>query len=118
MKTFPPSLEILEQRIAPAAVFTYTNPDGGTVKITASKGVNADLAGAITTVDSLLGKIVQKIDFASHAVFRGTDLLVEFTGAGSADIGAIDAHGFDLGNVTVPGDVGQIDAGDTNLLTP
>lgn len=118
MKSYSPSLEILEQRIAPAAVYTYTNADGGSVKITTSKGVDADLLGALTVVADGTGMLVQKIDFASHPVFRGTDVLVELTGAGSADIGAIDAHGFDLGMVTVPGDVGQIDAGDSNLATP
>lgn len=118
MKSLHPTLEILEQRIAPAAVFNYLNPDGGSVKITTSKGVDADLAGAITTVESGLGKIVQKIDLASHPVFRGTDLLVELTGLGTADIGTIDAQGIDLGSVTIPGDLGQIDAGNTALATP
>lgn len=118
MKPLYPSLEILEQRIAPAATYTYINPAGGSVKITTSKGTDADLAGTLTFIPTTIGQALHTIDLTSHPIFRGTDLLFEVTGAGTADVVLIDAHGFDLGQVTVPGDVGKILAGDANLSTP
>ncbi|HEV7404707.1 MAG TPA: hypothetical protein VGO11_17330, partial [Chthoniobacteraceae bacterium] len=118
MKSFLPSLEILEQRIAPAAVYTYTNPEGGTVKITTSKGTYDELTDAMSFNGSGGGMYLGKLDLASHPIFRGTDLVFEVTGAGTADVTLLDAHGLDLGQVTVPGDVGCILAGDTNLATP
>jgi hypothetical protein len=120
MKYFPPSLEILEQRIAPAATYSYINADGGTVKISTSKGVDADLAATLVLIGlpGGQGMALNQMNLASHPVFRGTDILFEVTGAGTADVGVIDAHGLDLGQVIVPGDLIHLFAGDTNLATP
>jgi hypothetical protein len=118
MKPFLPSLEVLEQRIAPAAISTYTNPEGGTVKITTSKGTDAELGATMTFINAGQGMTLDIMDLASHPVFRGTDLLFEVTGPGSADVSLLDAHGLDLGQVVVLGDVGKILAGDAALSTP
>lgn len=65
----------------------------------------------------------QKLDLSGNPLlFAGTNLAVTvkkgFGGNGNVNLGAIDAHGVDLGTVTLPGDLGQIDAGDGNLKVP
>jgi hypothetical protein len=46
------SVEPLETRIAPAAIFTFIDVDGDAVTVKTSKGTNADLAAVITTTAS------------------------------------------------------------------
>ena len=53
MKTFS-AIEVLEARIAPAAVFHFTDGDGDLVTITSSKGSNFDLMNAAHIVGGQL----------------------------------------------------------------
>jgi hypothetical protein len=112
----PQSIEPLESRIAPASL-TFVDVDGDQVTITTSKGSDADLAAAA----SVVGNVLQLLDLSGNSVFKGTDLSIEVTttaGDGSVNIGYIDATGLDLGDVSVDGDLGQIDAGNNNLSSP
>ncbi len=123
------SIELLEARIAPAAVFTFTDVDGDVVTISTSKGTNADLAAIIVHPAVGLGEELQRIDFSLNAVvFAGTNLTVTATrtalgGDGLVNVGYIDAgpdgggSALDLGLVVIRGDLGQIDAGDPALGT-
>ena len=111
MKTLP-SIEPLEARIAPASAFvTYIDADGDLVKITAtgSGAPGPDLGDLTRHGNGQLQKLTLDAGFAL------TDITFTVTkkpgGDGFADVGAIDATGFDLGNVTVKGDLGQIDVG-------
>ena len=122
----PCAIEPLEARIAPAAVFTYTDVDGDKVTVTTSKGTSADLSAIITPhlVGSGIGMQLQEIDFSSNAmVFAGTILTVTakpttLGGDGFVNIGYLDASSSDgdgadlnLGNVTIHGDLGRVRAG-------
>src|SRR5438067_2696317 len=119
------SIEILESRIAPAAVFFYTDVDGDAVTVKTSKGTDAQLE-AIThpfLVAAGLGAQLQKIDFSLDPThFLGTDITITahpqfadadkiLDGDGHANIGFINATGINLGKVTVNGDLGKIEAG-------
>ncbi len=111
MKSSHSTIEFLENRIAPAAVFTFTDVDGDLVKVTTSKGTNLQLADALT----LVGGQLQKIDLTTTA-FAGTNLTVAVTtrgeaGDGAVHVGFIDATGSTLGTVLVRGDLGKIVAG-------
>jgi hypothetical protein len=122
-------IEPLETRIAPAAVFTFTDVDGDRVTITTSKGTNADLAAILIHPAVGLGEELQRIDFSLNATaFAGTNLTVTATrtalgGDGLVNVGYIDAgtdgagSALDLGLVVIRGDLGQIDAGDAALGT-
>ncbi len=124
------NIEPLESRIAPAAVFKFTDVDGDAVTIATSKGTNADLAAIVTVVDEGLGKEAWRIDFSLNAtVFAGTNVTVTAKrtaagGDGLANVGYIDAStdgggtALDLGTITIRGDLGQIDAGDASTGTP
>ena len=73
-----PSIEPLEPRIAPAAVFTFTDVDGDIVTVKTSKGTNADLAAVLTFSDPAAAnpRQLQTINLSSSAGFAGTDLSV------------------------------------------
>lgn len=109
-------IEPLESRIAPAAIYTFTDVDGDKVTIKTSLGSNAELASAATVV---VGQL-QLLDL-SASVFENTTVTITATKAGGGDgfvnVGAIKADNLDLGLVTVAGDLGQIDCGDANLST-
>jgi hypothetical protein len=108
-------LELLEPRIAPASVYNYLDVDGDKVRITASKG-NLEVDATVI----LLGGQLETLDL-TDPVFQGANITFTVTkvagGDGFAHVGWINAPGRDLGNVTVKGDLGQIDAGDPNLTT-
>lgn len=112
-------VEILESRIAPAAMVTFTDVDGDTVLVKTSKGTNADLLAALTIHAGQL----EKVDFTTNAVFKKTSLDISVktrdpvTGDGFVNVGLIDSTGMDIGAVTVKGDLGKILAGDTNDRT-
>jgi hypothetical protein len=120
-------IEALEQRIAPAAVFTFTDLDGDQVTVRTSKGTNQDLAAVLTLADAGDGKQLQVIDLSANPIFAGTDLLVtakkSATGDGRVNVGYVDATqvngggSLDLGTVKIKGDLGQIDAGDPETNT-
>lgn len=114
-------LEPLESRIAPASI-TFTDIDGVTVTITASKGTVADLQSVAILVDEGLGQELRELDLAAKAdIYQGANIsIVKGTLSDSqfVNIGFIDATGLDLGKVTVDGDLGRIVAGDLNSATP
>lgn len=111
------TIEPLEHRIAPAAIFTYTEPDGDVVTVKTSIGNGAGLFLLATFDSAGAAKQLRRLDLDTQAaMFEGADLSITVTkrgaqGDGLAKVGAIDATGMDLGNVTVRGDLGQIDAG-------
>jgi hypothetical protein len=118
------SLEILEARIAPASlagqVLTYTDIDGDHVSVTISKGTllqgnfTFNVANPFTT-NATAPMQLQGIDIHSDAMPGGANITIKVAKAGGGDglaaIGAINATGIDLGTVTIPGDLGFIDAG-------
>ena len=115
------TIEILEARIAPAAVFHYTDVDGDKVTLTSSLGVNADLASAAHVV---VGQL-QLLDIETAmfgAEFSGASfsftVVKALHGDGLANVGYINATGVDLGTVSVLGDLGRIDAGNATTSTP
>jgi hypothetical protein len=116
----PSMIEPLEARIAPAAILTYFDMDGDLVKITSSKGKAADLLAAAHFDGT--GHQLQMLDLKSM-VFAGTTISITAKpqpegGNGIVNVGWIDATGFDLGGVTIAGDLGKIEAGDATTKTP
>jgi hypothetical protein len=118
-----------------ASYVIYGQPDVA-VKFTAG-GKTAtfiDGDGDVVTLKVSKGSLSQRDFDFSGGVWRGLNLSddgQEFAGAnvsvsvkkspvgdGLVNLGAIHAEGLDLGSVRVPGDLGQIDAGDANLKTP
>ncbi|MHA3770753.1 beta strand repeat-containing protein [Verrucomicrobiota bacterium sgz303538] len=109
------TIELLEPRVAPAAVVTYTDIDGDIVRITASKGpldagdlafVGGGNSGQLATLN------------LTDAAFDGANITFSVTkaagGNGLADVGRINAGTNDLGSIVVKGDLGVIDAGSGN----
>lgn len=117
---FPaPCLEILESRIAPAAVFRYTDVDGDKVTLTSSTGVDADLGNAAHVGGGQLQLLdLQTAMFGNE--FRDADLTFSVVkaagGDGLAHVGFINATGVDLGKVTIKGDLARIVAGDATVV--
>ncbi len=129
-------IEPLESRIAPAAIFHYTDIDGDLVTIKANKAApeSFSLPGVLTftNTDAGVPRQLQKIDLsvATGNAFAGSDLILTVkrgpAGDGFANVGAIDARStdggvdLDLGTVSIAGDLGQIDAGDgdTSAASP
>src|SRR6185369_327311 len=66
------------------------------------------------------GEVLQKLDLSGGG-FDGANLAFSvkkgLTGDGLVNVGFIDSTGHDLRNVTVPGDLGRILAGDTVAAT-
>jgi hypothetical protein len=119
-------LESLEPRlllsvtIAPNAhSATYSDVDGDHVTLTLSKG--ALLPANFTTAPSGAGELLQLLDLSAGG-FDNANLTVSVHrvpgGDGLVNIGFIDSSGHDLANVSVPGDLGRINAGDANTATP
>lgn len=112
----PGSVEVLEQRIAPAS-FSFTDLDGNAVTITTSRGSDADLAAAARLNEGDAGQFqLEELDLTAP-VFQGTNVTIATAGADLTSVGYINATGRDLGTVIVEGDLGQIDAGDSNSRT-
>lgn len=113
------AIEPLEARIAPAAVFTYTDFDGDLVTVKSSKGTLDDLAAAATINNGVL----LRFDL-SDPKFQGAAIRITAQpkpgeiGDGLASVGFIDATNVDLASVTIDGDLGRIVAGDTIRTTP
>ncbi len=124
------SVELLEPRIAPAAVFSFVDVDGDQVVVKTSKGSDDQLADAVKLVASGVGQQLREIDFSTVPLvsgvnpFAGTKLSVSVvsaspTGDGRVHVGYIDASAVDgagmdgaglpLGKVKISGDLGQID---------
>ena len=121
-------IEILESRIAPAVIVnpaahniaTYKDVDGDLVMIKVSSG-DLTAAGTFTTFPTGAGDQLRKIDFHNGG-FANADLTITVKkvagGDGLAHIGYINSTGHDLGKVTIPGDLGAIDAGDSDVTKP
>lgn len=106
-------IELLEPRIAPATMFTYTEADGDLVKASFSIAFSGGIFTAPSTtaaeqtrfhVDDLPAHDGLNITIA--VIKRGPD------GDGFVQYGKIDAPGVNLGSVTIVGDLAEIDAGD------
>ena len=121
-----PFLEMLEPRIAPAAVLTFTDVDGDTIKIVTSKGTNAELAAVVKLTAMGMGQEIDGINLSANPVFSGTNLSITATtpegGAGDGfvlvdridaldDAGDANDTGLNLGSVIVDGKLLDIDAG-------
>ncbi len=129
----PPSGQVAEKAFivlgtnlsgsADGKTFTYTDVDGDIVTVKTTKGkldpaefLLASAPGAV-----LGGKQLQLLNLSlgnGVADYDNTGATITITakpgplgGDGLVNVGAIDAHGIDLGKVTVSGDLGQIDAG-------
>ena len=105
-------VELLEPRIAPASVLTFTDVDGDSVKITSSLG---DLAGKALRVAAGMGEQLQTLDL-TDPMFEGAAISITAakskTGDGLVHVGYVNGTGRALKSVVVDGDLGQIDAGD------
>ncbi len=118
-------IEVLEARIAPAAVraVTYTDVDGDVVHVSVS-GVNqlGDLTGKLKFIGDAGGpQQLVSIDLTSP-LFAGNSLDVtvqqQGVGDGFVKFGVLNAKGIDLGNVSIHGDVDVIVAGDASPAAP
>jgi hypothetical protein len=117
-------IEPLEDRIAPAAVVaistngksaTYTDATGDTVVVTTTKG-NFNTA-TFTFDPSTTGQLTE-LSVANNTGFNGASInFTVFPVSGSStasnavNVGYIDAIGVGLASLTIPGDLGRIDAG-------
>ena len=113
-------IEPLESRIAPAVLIvnpttaTYTDLDGDLVTIKVSTGAFNNTH--FTTQMIGAGEQLLLINLSAGG-FDDAHLTLSVVKAGAGDgranVGAINSTGHDLGHVFIPGDLGQIDAGDT-----
>ncbi len=120
-------IELLEARIAPAAVFVspttakYTDLDGDLVTVRFSKPIltSANLATILLTTASGGSDTLDQIKLAGLTAASGTSISVSVAVNGDGDglttVGTIDATGIDLGAVNIKGDLSTIIAGDTTL---
>src|SRR6516162_3443543 len=121
-----PRLEELERRLVPASLINpttliYTDVDGDqvTVRVVGHGSPDPQLAlDDFTFAAVRQGEQLQQIDLSGDpSGFAGSDLEIDVVpngGDGLANIGYISAAGVDLGAITVPGDLGRIDAGSGN----
>ena len=102
-------------RAGQTAMFTDIDGDNVTLEIT---------EGALSKENFTFSDGVwQKLDLSRNpSLFAGTNITVTVkkspTGDGKVNLGAIDAHGLDLGRISIPGDLGQIDAGNADNTKP
>jgi len=115
--------ESLERRLAMAGLFNFTDVDGDIVTVRTSLGTNAQLQNALQLVRAggVGGVQLQRVNLAARA-FLGTNLTITartsaIGGDGRVNVGEI-LSAFDLGTVTVGGDLARIVAGDVNRATP
>ncbi len=102
------TIEPLESRIAPAVIFTFTDVDGDTVKLSSDKAITA----AGTAAEIVLSGAGLDGAGLSTAVTRAAG------GDGFVNIGRIVATGLDLGFVSVKGDLGKIVCGNAGSPLP
>lgn len=123
-------IELLESRIAPAAIVHYTETDGDHVTIKVSKGTQAQLETALGFSDGATGIDKATLNLTDSSISIGTyqnaNISIKATnggGDGLANQIKINAfnetgsHNVDLHNVRVKGDLIYIDAGDADLTT-
>src|SRR4051794_10954252 len=111
------NIEPLEARIAPASL-TFTDLDGDLVTISSSKGTRDQLFTATGGGSGLLDHQLQELDLNFTTAFDGATISVTAIpqagrGDGFVNVGYINATGRVLGSVTVDGDLGAIDVGNT-----
>jgi hypothetical protein len=117
-----PAVQILTSKTA-----TYMDENGDRVTIKVTKGT-LDASDFQLAAAANGGGQLRLIDFSDDdAEFEGTNLTLTVkkarNGDGLAHVGFIKARdtvagtGVDLGNVSIPGDLGQIDAGDADTVT-
>lgn len=131
-RRFFPQLEVLEDRLAPAALLSpttliYHDSDGDLVTVKISKPLpaavdpNTVFGFDVGNVDATLPN--QKLWTIDLGPLATNGLSVKVTakqnpgGNGLADVGFIHASGFDVASVSIPGDLGGIGAGDAELST-
>jgi hypothetical protein len=139
MPPCPPLVELLEDRIAPATLIghntvTYQDADGDLVTLKISKPllttVNVDSVlkfdtGTVSQSNAAKQQLqlvdLTQFDNATGLSLTVTAKKVDPAGNGRADVGYVKAgtfdgtavtDGFDLGTVSIMGDLGRIDAGD------
>ncbi len=108
-------VELLEDRIAPAAIATFTDTDGDQVMVSSSKGTSAALQ---TLVDASVS-MGQMQTLSLTGEFAGTALKIKVSERGTTTDGlvhvwAINAGGMDLASVEVGGDLSKLLVGDSN----
>ncbi|MEQ1858965.1 MAG: DUF4394 domain-containing protein [Chthoniobacteraceae bacterium] len=103
-----------------ATTATYTDSDGDRVTVKVSKGDLID-ATLLLNAGPNGGGQLSLLDFNGVATFNTTNIKITVKkaglGDGFANVGFIDATGIDLGAVSIPGDLGAIDAGDATPTT-
>jgi hypothetical protein len=99
---------------------TFTDVDGDLITVKVSKGALSEADFEVSGTGQFL-----RLNLADDGQeFAGTTIKITAktprngAGDGKVHVGAIAAADVDLGAVTVTGDLGQIDAGDFNPLTP
>src|SRR5262245_60672114 len=124
-------IEQLESRLAPATLLNpttlnYTDVDGDAVTVHVSKGSftlsnpNGGPSDDFTFVNSGLGQQLQLIDFSddggkfAHANLTITATRTNLGGDGLVNVGYLNSLGFDLGAVSIHGDLGRVNVGDTD----
>src|SRR5262245_28186154 len=111
------TVELLEARITPASMFSYSDGDGDQVTVTSSRG---ELAGKFVLATLGVGNELAMLDL-TDPIFQGADITVSVVRAGGGDgltsVGGIKAAGNDLGEVVIKGDLGDIDCGDADTTT-
>lgn len=116
----PHSIEPLEARIAPATLtgrtLTYTDIDGDKVTITFTLGTYTDTDFTFNTAFADPGKQqLFSMNFDTDPDKAETNITMKVTkvagGDGQAHVGFINAEHYDLGTVTILGDLGRIMAG-------
>src|SRR5437762_5299862 len=108
------NVELLEPRIAPATVIPFTDVDGDLVKITISAADPHPVALATLAGSGPFGGFQFTLLDLTSATANHASVSVSVTkadtGDGLVNLGRIDAGTNDLGAVTIPGDLGDIDA--------
>ena len=122
MKPIIVAMEVLEPRIAPAALVVFTDVDGDKVTIKTTKGTTPQLEAILKFTPAGLGNHLDLINLALNPVaFDGTSLSIVSEKIGGGDglvnVGRINAlktsstGWVKLGKVLVDGDIHEIDAG-------
>ncbi len=114
-----PTIEILEARIAPAStMFTFADVDGDKVTVKATN--TAATISDVSTHATIVAGQLQLLDL-TDASYQGADVTVTVKksgGDGLVNVGRINATGRDLGKVSIAGDLGDFDAGDSDAHSP
>ena len=125
------NIEPLESRIAPASVFvsattaTFDDVDGDHVTVKFSKpiltgGAGGNVASVVQVSAGGQLTLIELVGLGPAAQGTGISVTAKLAGNGDgfANVGFIDAPGFDLGAVVIHGDLGSIDAGDNTKPAP